>query len=130
MARAMAHDTRVPGPDHPITVEPTASRVVVRVGGLVVADTTAALTLREADYGPVQYVPLADIEPSLLRRTQTSTYCPFKGTAAYYTIAVPGGDELTDAVWTYEEPYPAVAEIGSHAAFYPGRVEILVDGRA
>ena len=130
MARAMAHDTRVPGPDHPITVEPTASRVVVRVGGLVVADTTAALTLREADYGPVQYVPLADIEPSLLRRTDTSTYCPFKGTAAYYTIAVPGGDELTDAVWAYEEPYPAVAQIGSHVAFYPGRIEIAVDGQA
>ncbi|MFD3687701.1 DUF427 domain-containing protein [Nocardiopsis sp. NPDC058631] len=126
----MAHDTRVPGPDHPITVEPTGSRVVVRVGGLVVADTTAALTLREADYGPVQYVPIADTEPSLLRRTQTSTYCPFKGTAAYYTIAVPGGDELTDAVWTYEEPYPAVAEIGSHVAFYPGRIEIAVDGQA
>jgi uncharacterized protein (DUF427 family) len=123
----MAHDTRISGPDHPITVEPTTGRVVVRVGGLVVADTTAALTLLEADYRPVQYVPLADADRSLLRRTQTSTYCPFKGTAAYYTLTVPGGEELTDAVWTYEEPYQIVAEIGSYLAFYPGRIEIEVD---
>ncbi|MFJ9557447.1 DUF427 domain-containing protein [Nocardiopsis sp. NPDC101807] len=124
----MAHDKRVPGPDHPITVEPAPGRVVVRVGGLVLADTTAALTLREADYRPVQYVPLRDADRSLLRRTETSTYCPFKGTAAYYTVAMPDGEELKDAVWTYEEPYPAVAAIGSHLAFYPGRVEIAVDG--
>ena len=122
----MAHGMRVPGPDHPITVEPTPARVVVRVGDLVVADTTAALTLREADYTPVQYVPLSDVDPALLRRTKTSTYCPFKGKASYYTIAAPDGGELTDAVWTYEEPYPAVAPIGGHVAFYPGRVEVRV----
>lgn len=126
----LAQDMRFPGPDHPITVEPNPVRVVVRVGDRVVADTTSALALREAGYGPVQYIPLADVDRSLLRRTGTTTYRPYKGSASsYYTVALPDGDGLTDAVWTYEEPYPAVAEIGSHVAFSPDRVEFAADGR-
>jgi uncharacterized protein (DUF427 family) len=121
----MTREPKIPGPDHPITVEPTSARVVVRVGGRVLADTGKALTLREASYPAVQYVPLAEIDQDAIRPTETHTYCPYKGEASYYTIATADG-ELTDAVWTYTEPYGAVADIAGHAAFYPDRVEITV----
>ncbi|MFY7069794.1 DUF427 domain-containing protein [Nocardiopsis changdeensis] len=120
---------RVPGPDHPITIEPTGARVVARVGGRVVADTAAALTLREASYPPVQYIPLADVDPALLSPTPTTTYCPYKGTATYRTLTV-DGVELADALWVYEEPYPAVARIAGHAAFYPDKVDVTVGDRS
>jgi uncharacterized protein (DUF427 family) len=121
----MTRERKIPGADHPITVEPTSARVVVRAGGRVLVDTDKALTLREASYPAVQYVPLADIDQDAIRHTETHTYCPFKGEASYYTIAT-GDGELTDAIWTYEEPYDAVAEIAGHAAFYPDQVEITL----
>jgi len=114
---------KTPGPDHPITIEPNPARVTVRVGDRVVAETSAALNLRESTYPAVPYIPLADVDRSLLRPTETSTYCPYKGDASYYTVALPDG-ELTDAVWTYPEPYAAVAEIAGHVAFYADKVEI------
>jgi uncharacterized protein (DUF427 family) len=113
---------RQPGPDHPITVEANDARVLVKVGETVVADTREALTLREADYPPVQYIPLKDVEQSLLRRTDHATYCPYKGDASYYTIAV--GDDGENAVWEYREPHAPVAEIKGHVAFYTDRVEL------
>ena len=113
---------RVPGPDHPITIERNSVRVVVSVAGHVVADTRDALTLRESTYPPVQYVPLKDVEMSLLERTDQSTYCPYKGDCAYYSIPI-GGDKSVNAVWTYEVPFAAVAEIKDHFAFYPDRVD-------
>ncbi|NAZ74963.1 DUF427 domain-containing protein [Kineococcus sp. T13] len=116
-----------PGPDHPITVTPTGRRVVVRVGGTVVADTRAALTLQESTYPAVQYVPLVDVDPAALRGSGTRTWCPYKGEASYRSLVV-GGAELTDAVWTYEEPSPAVAPIAGHVAFYPDRVDVAVEG--
>jgi uncharacterized protein (DUF427 family) len=121
----MTREPKIPGPDHPITVEPTAGRVVVRAGGRILADTDKALTLRESSYPAVQYVPLAEIDQDAIRHTETHTYCPYKGEASYYTIATAEG-ELTDAIWTYEEPYDAVGDIAGHAAFYPDRVEITV----
>ena len=121
----MTREPRIPGPDHPITVEPASGRVVVRVGGRIIADTDKALTLREAGYPAVQYVPLADIDHDAIRETETHTYCPYKGDASYYTIATADG-ELTDAIWTYAQPYAAVADIAGHAAFYADRVEITV----
>lgn len=114
---------KLPGPDHPITIEPNPARVTVRVGDRVVADTIAALSLRESTYPPVAYVPLADVDQSVLRASGTSTYCPFKGDAAYYSLDLPDG-ELTDVVWHYPSPYPAVAGIAGHVAFYADRVEI------
>lgn len=119
----MAREMLVPGPGHPITIGPARTRVTVRAGDRVVADTVNALTLQEASYPPVQYVPLADVDQSLLRRTGTATYCPYKGDASYYTVVTPEG-EITDAVWTYEQPYPGVAAIGGYVAFYPNRVSI------
>ena len=104
---------RVPGPDHPITIERNPVRVVVSVAGRVIADTRDALTLRESTYSPVQYIPLKDVDMSLLERTDHSTYCPYKGDCAYYSIPM-GGDKSVNAVWTYEVPFAAVAEIKDH----------------
>jgi uncharacterized protein (DUF427 family) len=120
----MTREIKIPGPDHPITVTPSTDHVVVRAGDRVIADTTKSLKLQESTYPAVHYVPIADVDESLLRRTETSTYCPFKGDASYYSIT--GADEITDAVWFYEEPYDSVAEIAGHVAFYPNRVQITV----
>jgi len=114
----------IPGPDHPITITPNPSRVVVTAGGEVIAETRAALTLREADYPPVLYVPRADADLSALERTDHQTYCPYKGDASYYSIRSADGSG-ENAVWTYEAPYDAVAEIKDHLAFYPDRVDSI-----
>ena len=115
---------KIPGLDHPITIEPAAEHVTVRVAGQVVADTTAALVLREATLPPVYYIPIADVDPSLITASDTHTYCPYKGQASYYDVATSTG-VIKDAIWAYEEPYPAVGEIADHVAFYPSRVEII-----
>ena len=113
---------RVPGPDHPITIERNPLRVIVSIAGRVIADTRDALTLRESTYPPVQYIPLKDVDMSLLEPTDHSTYCPYKGDCAYYSIPL-GVDKSVNAVWTYEVPFAAVAEIKDHFAFYPDRVD-------
>ena len=114
----------IPGPDHPITVEANPARVVVRLGGHIVADSRDALALREASYPAAQYIPRKDVDFSVLERTEHSTYCPFKGESAYYSIRV--GDKVAEnAVWTYEAPYDSVAEIKDHVAFYPDRVDSI-----
>ncbi|WP_306205202.1 DUF427 domain-containing protein [Actinoplanes sp. RD1] len=113
-----------PGPDHPITVTPTDRRVVVTVAGKVVADSRSALTLQESTYPAVQYVPLDDVDKALLEKTSTTTYCPYKGEASYYSIPV-GGERSADAIWVYEQPYDAVAPIKDHVAFYPDRVDSI-----
>jgi uncharacterized protein (DUF427 family) len=115
---------KIPGPGHPITIEPNPARVVVSLGGRVIADTRAALTLREATYPPVQYVPRKDVDMSLLERTSHATYCPYKGDCAYYSIPL-GGERSVNAVWSYEAPYEAVAQIKDHLAFYPNRVDSI-----
>lgn len=114
-----------PTAEHPITVNPTGKRVVVRVNGEIVADTNEALELQESTYPAVQYIPLKDVVPDVLTRTDTSTYCPFKGEAGYYSVTT-GGGTVDDAIWFYEQPYPAVAAIAGHAAFYPDKAEITV----
>lgn len=122
-----ARAPKIPGPDHPITVRPTGARVVVRVGETVVVESDRALTLQEATYPAVQYVPLVDIDATLLALTDTHTYCPYKGEASYYSVLLPD-TQLTDAVWTYPQPYDAVADIAGHVAFFPDRFEISVQG--
>ena len=119
---------KIPGPDHPITITPNPNRVVVTVGGVVIADTTRALTLQEASYPPVQYIPRADARMDLLQRSQTHTWCPYKGEASYFSIPA-GGDKSVDAIWTYEEPHAAVAVIRDHLAFYPSRIDALVESK-
>ncbi|MEE4025227.1 DUF427 domain-containing protein [Gordonia sp. PKS22-38] len=115
-----------PGHDHPITVSPDDGRVVVRVGEVVVADTTSAKILREAAYPPVHYIPLDDVDRTLLRDSATTTYCPYKGEANYYDLVV-GEEVAADAIWVYREPYDAVAPIAGHVAFYPDRVRVTTD---
>lgn len=115
---------KIPGPDHPITILPNAARIVVAVGGQTIADTREALTLREATYPPVQYIPRRDVQMALLTRTDHATYCPYKGDCAYYSLPL-GGERAVNAVWTYEAPYAAVAEIKDYLAFYPDRVDLV-----
>jgi uncharacterized protein (DUF427 family) len=115
-----------PTAEHPITITPTGTRVVVRVNGEVVADTTAALQLQESTYPAVQYIPLDDVEQHRLTATDTSTYCPYKGEAGYYSVTTAAGT-VEDVIWTYEQPYPAVAQIAGHVAFYPDKADISVE---
>jgi uncharacterized protein (DUF427 family) len=115
---------KIPNAEHPITIERNGSHVRVTVAGRVVADTTRALTLRESDYPPVQYVPRDDVDMLVLERSDNQSYCPYKGEASYYSITI-GGSRGKNAVWTYEAPYQAVAEIKEYLAFYPDRVDSI-----
>ena len=117
---------KIPDATHPITISPTGSRVTVRVGGVTVAESDNALSLAEASYPVVQYIPIADVDQSLLRRTDSHTYCPFKGEASYYSVQTPAGRTEANLIWTYEQPYEAVAEIAGHVAFYANRAEITI----
>ena len=117
---------KVPGPDHPITVEASSSHITVKATGNPVAETRSPLALREASYPVTYYVPLADVDPSVLRPSATTSYCPFKGEASYYDVVTQAGT-VKDAIWTYEHPYDAVSEIAGHVAFYADRVELSVD---
>ncbi|GAB3656308.1 DUF427 domain-containing protein [Nocardioides korecus] len=116
-----------PDASHPITVTPTQGRVRVRVGETVVADTTRSLTLAEASYPAAYYVPRSEIDPALLAPSETQTWCPYKGEAAYVDLDLPTG-RVADAAWTYPRPHDAVAEIEGHLAFYPDKVEIELLG--
>ena len=113
---------KLPGPDHPISITPNPKRVRVSFAGKTIADTTHALILQEANYPPVQYIPRADVDMKLLVATAHASHCPYKGDASYFTISA-GGRESENAVWSYVAPYPAMAEIAGHLAFYPNRVD-------
>lgn len=126
----MGHpEIKEPNAGHPITIEPTKGRVRVSVNGELVADTTEALELREASLPAVQYIPMRDVVQDRLARTDTSTYCPFKGQASYYSVISSAGDIVEDVIWTYEQPYPAVAAIAGHVAFYPDKADISVSAQ-
>lgn len=120
---------KVPGPDHPITIEHNPRRVTVTLAGQIIADTTEALTLQEAAYPAVHYFPRRDVDMKLLARSEHTTYCPYKGDAAYYSIPA-GGPRSVDAAWSYEAVYPAVAQIAGHLAFYPDRVDAITESPA
>ena len=113
---------KIPGPDHPITISPTEGTIRVTVAGRIVAESTRALRLEEKGYLPVYYLPRSDADTSLLVRTTHRTYCPYKGDASYYSIPA-GGDRSFNAVWTYETPFAAMAQIKEYVAFYPDRVD-------
>jgi uncharacterized protein (DUF427 family) len=98
----------------------------VRINGEVVAETDNALTLQESTYPAVQYIPRSDVVQTVLTSSDTTTYCPFKGDASYYTVTTAAGDTVEDAIWTYEQPYPAVADIAGHVAFYADKADIAV----
>ena len=115
---------KIPGPDHPITISATKGRVQVKFGGHVVADSTRALTLQEASYPPVQYIPRADVQMAFFHPTPHRTHCPYKGDASYFSLKAEGRS-VENAVWSYVDPYPAVKEIAEHLAFYPDRVDSI-----
>lgn len=123
-AQAQTRAVKIPNADHPITIESNPHRVVVTVAGRIVADTHDALTLREANYPAVQYIPRKDVDVAMLERTDHGSYCPYKGEASYYSVSA-GGEAALNAVWTYEQPYPAVGAIKDHVAFYPDRVDSI-----
>lgn len=112
---------KTPGSDHPITAGPHTGRVTVRFGGTVVADTRAALSLKEASYPAVFYVPRSDAKMEHFKRTAHKTHCPYKGDASYFALEA-GGKRAENAVWSYEEPYPAMETIRGYLAFYPNMV--------
>jgi uncharacterized protein (DUF427 family) len=126
--QVQAKPIKIPGPDHPITIERNHARIVVLVAGRVVADTREALTLREAAYSAVQYIPRKDVDMALLTRTEHTTYCPYKGDCSYYSIPL-GSDRSVNAVWSYEAPYAAVTPIKDYLAFYPNRVDAIEERR-
>ena len=115
---------KIPEAAHPITIERNLKRVVVSIGGTVLADSRDALILREAGYAAVQYIPRKDVDMTLLEQSAHATYCPYKGDCSYFSIPS-GGERATNAVWTYEAPYDAVAAIRNHLAFYPDRVDAI-----
>ena len=117
---------KVPDSDHPISIERNPARVVVSVAGHVIADTRNALTLREADYPAVQYIPPRDVDFTQLEQTDHASYCPYKGDSTYYSIPA-GGKKSVNAVWSYQEPYPAVEQIRGHVAFYPDRIDEIAE---
>ncbi len=119
-----AKPIKIPGPDHPITLTPSRQRVVVSAAGRTLAQTRDALILQEASYPPVYYVPRKDVDMTQLQRTAHRTYCPYKGECTYFSIPAAGGRSV-NAVWSYEEPYPAVAAIREYLAFYPDRVDAI-----
>jgi uncharacterized protein (DUF427 family) len=123
-----AKPMKQPSPEHPISIAPSQSHVIISAAGRVIADSRNALLLREASYPGVLYVPRKDVDMSLLQRTDHRTYCPYKGDCSYYSIPA-GGDRSLNAVWTYEQPYAAVAAIKDHLAFYPDRVDAIEEQR-
>jgi uncharacterized protein (DUF427 family) len=116
-----------PGPDHPISIAVNGKRVRVTFAGKVIADTTRALTLKEASYPAVQYIPRADTDMTALAATEHHTHCPYKGDASYFTIKA-NGHSADNAVWSYVEPYSAVAAIKEYLAFYPNKVDAIEEG--
>jgi uncharacterized protein (DUF427 family) len=125
--KAKTKTIKMPGADHPIAIERNPKRVVVSIGGAVLADSRDALILREAGYRPVQYIPRKDVDMALLERSAHATYCPYKGDCAYFSIPS-GGERAINAVWTYEAPYDAVGAIRNCLAFYPERVDAIEEG--
>jgi uncharacterized protein (DUF427 family) len=110
----------LPGPEHPIAITPTNECVVVRAGGRVIAHTRHALTLKEASYPPVYYLPREDVRVDHIKPSAHTTYCPYKGDASYYRLP-----DAENAMWSYENPHPAMAAIRNYLAFYPDRVDAL-----
>jgi uncharacterized protein (DUF427 family) len=112
-----------PSPDHPITIKPHQGPISVRAGDHVIVATDRALLLREASYPPVYYLPRGDARMDLLARSTTTTWCPYKGEASYFSIPSLG-ERGVDAIWTYEHPSAPAEMVADHLAFFPDRVSI------
>ena len=111
-------------PEHKVALAREGRRIRVTLGGETIAETTNAVTIHEADYPPVQYIPREDVRTETMTPTDNSTHCPFKGDASYWSISA-GGKTAENAVWSYERPFDEVAEIKDYMAFYPKRVDAI-----
>jgi uncharacterized protein (DUF427 family) len=115
---------KTPSSGHPISIEDNPNRIRVVLGGFIIAETTEALTLREATLPPVQYIPRKDTRMDLLDRSDHHSHCPYKGDASYFTASA-GGMVVENAAWTYETPFDSVSRIAGYLAFYPERVDAI-----
>ncbi len=113
-----------PTPEHPISISASTEHVVVTLAGEVIAETRRSLIMQESSYPPVYYIPREDTAMDKLSRTDHLTFCPYKGDAGYFSISA-NGTTADNAVWTYEAPFPAVAEIKGYLAFYPSKVDAI-----
>ncbi|HEV2363223.1 MAG TPA: DUF427 domain-containing protein [Caulobacteraceae bacterium] len=116
-------EMRLPGPDHPITLAAKPTRMRARFHDTVIAETADAIELCEAGYKPVIYFPRSDVDIGYFGKTARVTHCPYKGEASYYTITL-DAEIAENAAWSYEDPYPAMADITGRIAFYPHYVEV------
>jgi uncharacterized protein (DUF427 family) len=108
-------------PDHQVREQPVGIWMKVEVDGEVVADSIDVIRVVE-DKNPVRYYfPRADVSMSLLDRSATTTECPFKGKANYYTLKL-RGKTFPDAVWTYEDPYDEHRRLQGRLAFFEEKV--------
>ena len=118
-------DNSAPGfkkvPRSHIVTQRSHKRVRVTVNGEVIADSRAALELKEGNYPVAYYLPRLDVRMGRLARTSHSTHCPFKGDASYFSIV----DGPENAVWSYERPYDEMADIKDLLAFYPNKVDAI-----
>ncbi len=112
----------IESPAHRILFAEDGRRLRAFVGDRVVFDTTAARLLYETGIRPVAYVPLEDFDMTLLERTETSTHCPFKGDASYWTLRA-GDDVREDAVWAYEQPLQQASWLAGYAALAPAKAD-------
>ena len=112
-------------PEHQVRLIPADKRVLVILGGETVADSTAAILCEETGHDPIYYVPMVDTRADAFTPTARSTYCPYKGTASYWSISV-GGTKAENAAWSYDLPYDECAALTKHVAFYGDKVEVQV----
>ena len=117
-----------PSQDHPLSVTQKTTSVSICLAGVTVLAAPSHLELREANYPPVAYMPREQVNMSMLERSAHTSWCPYKGKAAYFHIRMPNGDRVENAVWTYETPFPAVAAIEGALAVYPNKVDAIKIG--
>jgi uncharacterized protein (DUF427 family) len=109
-------------PDFKIVFEPSPRRVRVMAGGETVADSTAMRLLHEPNHLPVYYFPRGDVRMDLLQETAHETHCPWKGVARYWSV-VTGAGSIENAAWSYETPYPQVADVAGYVSFYWSKMD-------
>lgn len=111
-------------PDYAVTIRPAGKTVTIIVDGRLIAESDNALLVSETRHSDVYYLPREDVDLSQLRRTDLSTYCPFKGHASYWSL--PGNPGCENFVWSYEDPYPEVEGIRDYLSFYTDKVSLEV----
>lgn len=110
-------------PDYVVEISPPCHRVRVTCEGRTIAESNAALLVKETRHADVYYLPREDVDMTLLEATDHTTFCPFKGHASYWTLKLPDAEEA-NLVWSYEDPYPEVEGLKDHMSFYTDRTQI------